>query len=50
MKTYTAIYNSKSRAPVVVQFSTFSKELANAAAHRYARDNVLSLDTVKEAA
>ena len=50
MKTYTAIYNSKSPKPIIVQFATFSKELANAAAHRYARDNVLSLDTVKAAA
>jgi hypothetical protein len=46
MRDYIAKFNGK----ILVTFTAYSKQLAHAAAHRYARDNVLHLDTVKAAA
>ena len=46
MRDYIAQFNGQ----ILVTFTAFSVELAKAAAQRYARDNVLHLDTVKEAA
>ena len=45
MRNYIAQFNGK----ILVTFTAFSKQLAQAAAQRYARDNVLHLDTVKAA-
>ncbi len=46
MRNYIARFNGQ----ILVTFTAFSKQLAQAAAQRYARDNVLHLDTIKEAA
>jgi len=46
MRDYIAQFNGKT----LVTFTAFSKQLAQAAAQRYARDNVLHLDTVEVAA
>ena len=46
MRKYLAKFNGQT----LVTFTAFSVELAKAAAHRYARDNVLHLKTAKEAA
>ena len=45
MRDYIAKFNGQT----LVTFTAFSVELAKAAAQRYARDNVLHLDTVKAA-
>jgi len=45
MKNYVAKFNGQ----ILVTFTTYSKQLALAAAQRYARDHVLHLDTVKAA-
>ncbi len=46
MRTYIAKFNDQ----ILVTFTAYSIEAAKAAAQRYARDFVLHLDTVKEAA
>lgn len=46
MRDYIAIFTTKTRAAIVVRFHTFSEQLAQAAAQRYARDFVLHLETV----
>ena len=46
MKNYVAKFNGK----ILVTFTAYSKQLAQAAAQRYARDWSLHLDTVREAA
>lgn len=45
MRDYIAQFNGQ----ILVTFTAFSKQLAQAAAQRYARDNVLHLDAVKAA-
>lgn len=45
MRDYIAKFNDK----ILVTFAAYSEQLAHAAAHRYARDNALHLDTVKAA-
>jgi len=46
MRNYIAQFNGQ----ILVTFTAFSKQLAQAAAQRYARDNALHLDAVKAAA
>ncbi len=46
MRNYIARFNGQT----LVTITAYSIELAKAAAQRYARDNSLHLDTVKEAA
>lgn len=49
MRDYIAIFNSKTRAVIIVRFESFSQQLAQASAQRYARDFVLHLDAVTPA-
>lgn len=46
MRDYIAIFNTNARTATVVRFHAFSKQLAQAAAQRYARDFSLHLDAV----
>lgn len=46
MKNYIAIFSSKARATIVIRFESFSRQHAQVAAQRYARDFVLHLDAV----
>ncbi len=46
MRDYIAQFNGQ----ILVTFTAFSKQLAQAAAQRYARDYVLHLDAVEVAA
>lgn len=48
MKDYIAIFTSKTQGLIAVQFESFSQQLAQAAAQRYARDFVLHLDAVNQ--
>jgi hypothetical protein len=45
MRDYIAQFNGR----ILVTFTAFSKQLAQASAQRYARDNALHLDAVKAA-
>ena len=49
MRDYIAIFTTKTRTATTVRFHAFSKQLAQAAAQRYARDFALHLDAVTSA-
>ena len=49
MKDYIAIFTSKTRGLIAIQFESFSPQHAQATAQRYARDFVLHLDEVHPA-
>jgi hypothetical protein len=49
MRDYIAIFSTKKRAAIAIRFYSFSRQHAQAAAQRYARDFVLHLDEVHPA-
>lgn len=49
MRDYIAIFSTKTRTATIVRFHAYSKQLAQAAAQRYARDFSLHLDAVTSA-